>query len=402
MEKILFCNLDLLKIKFPGVEGQNLLRTRNEFLQYVKELCSDKSNNVYFISRDQSTLNSAEEHFVKKEGITDLKFRLRDNARDFVIKNKSHNNFFVFIGGKEVDFYLAVHTRSLFIVPTWTPVEEKALHYGVRVDTPSQLFKFIRTLNNHENWYAEAQIESNVTALSLMDGRYKFKAKTSNEREMVEHFEHLLKSGSSRNYYDILLYHFLAGMTNSKLFDDIELFGMIPSSDCQLNRDIYSFMWQMRIIKGKQNPRNLPHGENIILRTIPKAKAHLSYGNDQRAYMGAVEEFKTICINPDFKNKIETLRKSGRFNVCIFDDYMTHGNSFNAVRNLLKFLGANKIVFVSLGNFGRPFQKKNYNIVGDVFKNGYAFTETESSLAYFTYNTAAKDEVDVLYEIFNS
>lgn len=402
MEKILFCNLDLLKITFDGNTNPALQKIRNQFLSYAKELCSDEENHIYFISRDQKLLNSAEEHFISKYDCSNFKFRLREKARDFVMQHRHHNNLFVFIGGKEVDFHMAVHTKSLFIVPTWIPVEEKAELYGVHVDTPEQLFKFIRTLNNHENWYAKVEIEPNVTALSLMDGRYKYKAKTENERDMVEHFEQLLKFGQSRNYYDILLYHFLAGMTNNKLFDDIELFGMIPSSDCSLNDDIFGFMRQTRIIKGKHVPRNRINGENLLLRKIPKQKAHLSYSTDQRAAMGAKEEFRTLCINPDFKNKINTLRKSGKFNVCIFDDYMTHGNSFNAVRNLLKQLGANQIIFVSLGNFGKPFQKRDYTINGDVYNIGYSYSPINSSIKSLIYNDMAKDEVSELYDIFNS
>lgn len=402
MEKILFCNLDLLKKTFDGTENLVLQETRNQFLYYANDLCSDKENHLYFISRDQKLLDSAKNHFVKLKGFSNFKFCLRDKAREFVMQHRKHNNLFVFIGGKEVDFHMAVNTQSLFIVPTWIPVEEKAGFYGVHVDTPEQLFKFVRTLNNQENWYAEVEIEPNVIALSLMDGRYKFGSKTQNERDMVEHFEQLLKFGTCRNYYDILLYHFLAGMTNSKLFDDIELFGMIPSSDCSLNKDIFSFMYQTRIIKGKHVPRNLQNGENILLRISPKQKAHLSYSTDQRIAMGAKEEFKTICINPDFKNKINALKKSGKFNVCIFDDYMTHGNSFNAVRNLLQQLGANKIIFVSLGNFGKPFQKKDYAITGDVYNTGYTYTLIGSSIKYFIYNDAAKDEVSELYDIFNS
>lgn len=402
MEKILFCNLDLLKISFDSRENLALQELRNQFLQYAKELYVDEENKIYFISRDQNLLYTAEEHFIKKEKITYLNFRQRDKARDFVMKNRDRNHRFVFIGGKEVDFLLAVHTHSLFIVPTWIPVEEKAKHYGISVDTPAQLFQFIRTLNNQESWYAKASIEPNITAFSLMDGRYKCKAWTNNEKEMVEHFELLLKSGSSRNYYHILLYHFLAGMTNSNLFDDIELFGMIPSSDCTLNDDILSFMWQTRIIKGKRNPQTLPNGENLILRKLPKAKAHNSYTIDYRANMGAIDEFETICINPDFKNKINTLKKTKNFNVCIFDDYMTHGNSFNAVRNLLKNLGANKIIFVSLGNFGRPFQKKDYTITGNIFDTGYSYSLTNSNIVPLSYNSAAKNEVAELYNIFNS
>lgn len=66
-----------------------------------------------------------------------------------------------------------------------------------------------------------------------MDARYGYYAKTPEEKEMMQHFQELLKEGKSRNYYKILLYHFLAGMTNSTEFDDIELFGMVPSSNCR-------------------------------------------------------------------------------------------------------------------------------------------------------------------------
>ena len=110
---------------------------------------------------------------------------------------------------------------------------------------------------------------------------------------------------------------------------------------------MFSFMHQTRYIKGKQIPRNTPHGENLLLRKKVKNKAHLSHSTSERIQMGAIEEFNTLCINPDFQGKINRLQKQGRFNVCIFDDYLTHGNSFNAVRNLLETLGVNKIIFIS-------------------------------------------------------
>ena len=81
---------------------------------------------------------------------------------------------------------------------------------------------------------------------------------------------------------------------------------------------------------------------------------------------------------------------------------MTHGNSFNAVRNLLKQLGANQIIFVSLGNFGKPFQKKDYAINGDVYDIGYTYSPINSSIKSLIYNDMAKDEISELYDIFNS
>ena len=401
MQKILFCNLDLLKKQFPDFDNSTLKETRDSFLEYVDELCSDDENQIYFISRNQQDLDSAEKFFTAK-GYKNFNYRVRAKVRDFVNKHKAKNNYFVFISGKEVDFHLAVQTKSLFIDPTWIPTEPKTEYYGVHVDTPAQLDKFIRTLNNQDSWYAQLEIEPNVTALSLMDARHKYGARNENERDMIKHFEELLKDGTSRNYFDILLYHFLAGMTNSTLFDDIELFGMIPSSSCALNQDIFKFMTQVRYIKGKRLPKNKMDYENLLRRGTPKLKAHMLPDQSSRASMGGIHEFNTLFINPEYKEKINKLKKEGRFNVIIFDDYMTHGNTFNAVRNLLKKLGANKIIFVSLGNFGRPFQKIDYTISGDVYNPGYSYAQTSSNTKYLSYDSNAKKEISDLYDIFNS
>lgn len=400
MQKILFCNLDLLKKSFDNFDNSTLLSTRNKFLEYANKLCSD-DNDIFFISRDTTQLNSAEDFFTS-QGFKNFKFMNRYDAKNFVLTHKSKNNYFVFISGKEVDFRIAVQSKSLFIVPTWIPTEAKSEYYGVHVDTPKQLYKFIRTLNNQENWYAELEIEPNVFALSLMDARYKYRAQDQNEKEMVKHFEELLKKGISRNYYDILLYHFLAGMTNSSLFDDIELFGMIPSSNRDLNQDIFNFMTQVRYIKNKRLPKNNMDYPNLLIRKAPKMQAHMLPDQSQRSTMGGIYEFNTLIINPEYKDKINRLKKAGKFNVAIFDDYMTHGNTFNSVRNLLKHLGANKIIFVSLGNFGRPFQKIDYQISGNVYDLGYSYTQTNATTQYLTYNTNAKQEVSDLYDIFNS
>lgn len=401
MQKILFCNLDLLKKSFNNFDNSTLEKTRNQFLEYAEDLCSNDDNKICFISREQDQLNLAEKFFISK-GYKNFKFMTRHAAKEFVLKHKTKNNYFVFISGKEVDFRIAVLSKSLFIVPTWIPTEPKSEYYGVHVDNPEQLNKFIRTLNNQENWYAELEIEPDVFALSLMDARYKYKAQDENERNMIKHFEELLKDGTSRNYYDILLYHFLAGMTNSNLFDDIELFGMVPSSDCQLNPDMFKFMTQVRYIKNKRLPKNNMSYPNLLIRRKAKVKAHMLPNQSERSSMGGIHEFNTLIINPDYKDKINRLKKEGKFNVVIFDDYMTHGNTFNSVRNILKHLGANKIIFVSLGNFGRPFQKIDYNISGDVYELGYSYAQTNVTTKYLTYNTDAKQEVSDLYEIFNS
>lgn len=400
MEKLIFCNLDLLYRRFDPHHTPNVNIYRDEFADIMNQLCDSSENTIYFVSFTQQRLDEAEKLFSPK--YKNLKFCQRERIRPILTKNKERNQHFVFISGKDVDFHLAVQTQSLFIVPTWIPREEKAQNYGVHVDNPDQLKKFILSLNNQKNWYAELDLGNNVKVLSLMDARYKYKAATENERDMIEHFQMLLKEGECRNYYEILMYHFLAAMTNSTLFNDIEIFGMIPSSDCSLNESIFNFMTHVRCIKGKHLPKRPTKDPNLLQRVITKSKAHLLSNQSGRATMGADVEFNTLRINPEYQIKINSLKRSGKFNVCIFDDYMTHGNSFNAVRNLLLNLGANKIIFISLGNFGRPFQKKDYQITGDVYKTGYNYSLIHSETKYLTYNTAAKDEVAELYNIFNS
>ena len=317
-----------------------------------KELSEESDNKIYFYSRKTDLLKDYADAF-HSHGYTNFLFKDRKKIETFVKSYKNKSNYFVFVGGKNADFNLAVNTRSLYIVPTWLPLEEKAQKYGIHVNTVKQLRKFIQTLNNQNVWYSKLEVDAITTCYSLMDARYSSYANTNEEREMLLHFQELLKKGRSRNYYQILLYHFLAGMTNSAVFNDIELFGIIPSSNCNVNEDLYSFMDQIRCLKGIQPvKRKYPEEytntqKNLLLRHTQKKPAHISHSPEERANLGGDEEFSTICINPDYKKRIDKLRRENRFNVCIFDDYMTHGNTFNSVRTLFETLGANKIVCVS-------------------------------------------------------
>lgn len=404
MKKVLFCNLDLLVKKFPEYNEEISLKKRNEFLEYIKILCEDNDNIVCFISRDQNKLNSGKEHFNKK-GYNKFKYKLREDAREYVMQNRNKNNYFVFIGNKEVDFRLAVNTKSLFIVPTWIPNEDKAAYYGVCVDTPTQLYKFILTLNNNNNWYSQLQIDDRSTCISLMDARTYAGSPSLSEKQMLVNFQNLLKNGESRNYYEILMYHFLANMTSTSLFDDIELFGIIPSSNCFVNADLFRFMEQVRYIKNKRLPQSVygqpSEEQNLLIRHTPKQQMH---GGSQvgRDSIGGKREFDSLCINPAFESKIKNLKREQKFNVVIFDDYMDYGNGFNAIRCLLESIGANKIIFVSMGIFRKQFQKKDYIISGNVYGAGYSYTlESQQVLTNYVVNDSAKMEVDHLYDIFN-
>ena len=381
-------------------------KRRREFVLEFKEISGKSDNMIFFYSRKRALLMRFEEAY-HKYGYLNFIFKDRRTIEDLVKSNKNKNNYFVFVGGKNADFQLAVNTRSLFIVPTWLPLEDRTERYGIHVDTVKQLSKFIQTLNNQNVWYSRLKIDDISTAYSLMDARYGKYADTEKERVMVSNFQNLLKDHQSLGYRRILLYHFLAGMTNNMDFDDIEIFGTIPSSNCDVNEYVFDFMTQVRLLKGKQLPKRYksdvyPAQTNLLIRHTPKNQNH-NGGRERQARieLGAKDEFATLMINPDYRKKIETLKSQDRFNVCVFDDYMTHGNSFNAVRNLLEKLGANKIIFVSIGIFKSPFQKRDYVISGDVFSKEYNYQMVRyHSIDNYEINSAAKQEVSDLYDIF--
>ena len=140
---------------------------------------------------------------------------------------------------------------------------------------------------------------------------------------------------------------------------------------------------------------------NLFIRHTPKVKAHKEYSAGKRIKLGARDEFATLIVNPKFRNKIERLRKKNKLNIMVFDDYITHGNSFNVARNLLESLGANKIIFVSVGSFDAPFQKKNYKIKGSVYEPGYTYELlSEEVILDVSHQYEAKREVGRLLEIF--
>ncbi len=398
MQKVILCNLDLIK-RAEYTDFSILDSLRKE----LNDILSEDMNVVCFYSGDRRYLEEAKR--IYKENYKDYKFefRTRQSLETVILKNKDHKNYYVIVGKKNADFQLAVNNKILFVVPSWLNMEDKAEHYGVKVDNVQQLIKLIQTLNNHNYWYSKIEVDKITTVFSLMDARFVRYAQSVQEREMIENFERLLKRGASRKYYEILLYHFLSGMTNVKLFDDITLWGMIPSSDTSLNNIVFEFKEYARIINKGFDPRNATL-KNVIQRHTVKQKAHFSDSNDRIKY-GALKEFETICINPEYKQKIDTLRREGNLNVCIFDDYLTHGNTFEAIRNIFINLGANKIIFVSLGSFCNCYEKNDYNITGDVYSSNYTaknISHTQIFSTGFEIHGEAKNEIESLYNIFNN
>lgn len=258
MKKLIAFNLDLMDRRV--YKDEDLV---SDFIKELDNMLKNSQNDICFYSRDNRRVESA-----KKAFRTKYKVFLREYVETKIKKSESKERF-VIVGRKEQDFRTAVNNKLLFIVPGWLEIEEKARKYGVLVDTPKQMFQFIKTLNNQNYWYSLINVTEKTKILSLMDARYLYYAESIDEKVIMENFERLLKNGKSRDYYDILLYHLLAGMTNDKLFDDIKIWGIVPSSTCKLNGEMFSFKERVRYIKNVREPK-ASQMNNILIRHTEK------------------------------------------------------------------------------------------------------------------------------------
>lgn len=363
--------------------------------KFLSNLNSDIG--VIFYSRDENRLKP---HINLKNIYNNpMAFLNRKDTLD-LIKNNSNEKFIV-IGSKNKDFEMAVNNKILLITPQWyDSVEDKAIKYGIPVNNVTQLDYFIKTVHNQNYWYSSYQIDESTYIFSLSDARSKYCSKSAEEKEIIEIFHNILKEGKV-NHYETYLYHFLASMSNnSSLFNDINIWGIFPSSSGSLtNNEMFNFKEKVRYFMKGGTPRNDHYKkyQNILIRHTATTKSH--YDSEyQRLNYGATKHFNSICLNPGYMKSLK-----GK-NVCIFDDYLTHGNSFECARNLLRSAGVNKIIFVTLGTFRKNYQLQNYKLSGNIFSSCYKYELLDKSIinsSRFTINNNAKDEVENLHNIFN-
>ncbi|MBY2842811.1 phosphoribosyltransferase, partial [Clostridioides difficile] len=379
----------------------------------------DKSfiqNSITFIKYSINNNNivclySIDENRIREHTVLVDKINSESNQQKVYIMNRTkinsiassdHKNFFVVIGKKNKDFELAVNNKLLFLTPTWLDnIEDKAYKYAIKIKDYLQLKNFLDTLNNQKTWYSSNTLPDGTYIYSLADSRYNSYARSLKEREIDIIFENILKKGSLYQY-EIYLYHFLSSVSNyNHIFNDINHWGIFPSSNGKLlGNEMFNFKEKVRYMMKGQPLRAESYKEypNILIRHTSRSKTHGKLSPQVRISNGCKLHFPTICLNPAYKNKI-----IGK-NVCIFDDYLTHGNSFETTRNLLRKAGAKKIVFVTLGTYMNKYQYQNYELYGDIFSKNYDYkliNRSEISSDKFSINKNAKIEVENLYNIFN-
>lgn len=376
----------------------DLIDTETELLKELLKDFNDNGNKVCFVSNDGTKRNEMKVLFPFS-----LVFSRR-NIRRILNRNTDKQNYFMVLGNRNVDFILATNFKLLYLLPMWTQEkEDKCLKYGIRIDSLKILKQYINAINNQNNWFYKYNLDDKTKVFSLTSGQSKFPHGPSSmpieqeEKELIDGFRSLLKDGNI-TYYQVLFAHFMAAISNDSTFREINYWGIFPSSGLQLNEHMFEFKERARYCMGGHQPKAVitgPYKDNLLVRHTAIRKSHY-ISSSERERQGCKRHFESIHLNPAYKGKLRDK------NVCIFDDYLTYGNSFETARNLLRHEDVNEIIFVSLGKFNKPYLYQDYKLDGDVYNQVYLHDLLDKqNITSGEIDDQARKEVINLHEIFN-
>ncbi|MHC8968766.1 phosphoribosyltransferase [Priestia aryabhattai] len=370
-------------IIFPTATLKN---QKNYVYSGMKELLEQFNNDgdkVIFMSHDRSKLTDLEEEF------DFVKLCYRWQVRE-MMKNDNSGNY-ILVGSNDDDLKMASSTKSVLLTPQWSDIQEDlAVRYGLGIPSPKALYKVVQIIKNQKVWFYELDVDEKTKIYSLTSANTKGDV-TKTEKEIVEGFRNSLKHGKKK-YFKVLQLHFLASLIHNPIFKEVNIWTFMPSSGIELNEDLWALKERARILMGKKLT------EPLFFRHTPIRKSHSFKNNEDRLYCD--RHFSSININPDYQKKLR-----GKV-ICVIDDYLTNGTSFETLRNLLMSAGVKKVIFVSLGRFKRgwgiEYWNQNYKLNGDIFSQNYSYELQYEGDISGIYNEQAREEIEALYKIIYS
>ena len=154
----------------------------------------------------------------------------------------------------------------------------------------------------------------------------------------------------------------LIAIAHDPEFKDVQDWAVAPSSSTNLPQFMEELKEHVRYMMCGRS------GEAIFLRHTKTEKSRF----DDRKYRESDDycqkHFKSIKVSENYKKLEKRV-------VCVFDDYLTQGNTFETLRNLLVKCNVSKIILVSIGKFKRNdekvYKQKSFLISGDVSKTDF-------------------------------
>jgi hypothetical protein len=238
-------------------------------------------------------------------------------------------------------------------------------NYGIPISSSTALSLFFERFNNVTSpWYYKLDVSPITTFYALTDANTM--GKSSDEKDINNKFKMLLKDGLSAYRGPFTNYFLVSIYTIFKVISQADFWGTYPTSSGGSSPDLEHFLIKARQSFGKRT------SPEILIRHTSTFKRHEKFAGkiNERKADGCNSQFQTMRVNPHFRKDNKPRGKT----VCIIDDFNTYGSSCETARYLLESLGVAKLVFITMGKFGKIYCKYDYTIAGDVF-GSYTFQQ---------------------------
>lgn len=146
-------------------------------------------------------------------------------------------------------------------------------------------------------------------------------------------------------------------------FKEVKDWAVAPSSSTNPPQVMEDLKDQVRyMMNGKKC-------EAIFSRHTKTTKSRKDAKEERQKDEYGQKHFNSILVSDKYRGKLKDRV------VCVFDDYLTQGHTFEALRNLLVECKVKKIIFVSIGKFAskheKTYRQRSFSISGDVYKGDY-------------------------------
>lgn len=366
-----------------------LLFSYNAFISKVKCIVEELTTkyNIGVISHTSSKLQEIKDLFPESES-QKIHALSRSKTSNFIKQWLARDVYFIIIGTSDQDMYLASNNKIPLINPLWEHTTDGIKKYGMPINSIKKLQKYLTIYESSTTWFEKIEVDNKSTVFSLMSAktmpsvsRYR-----TNELELVNGFHDLLKNGdNSKPYIDILYYYLSAIIAKQKDLRQITDWAIFPSSGLTLNSEMLKLKERLRyLMNGK---KNFP----LLIRNTVVTKSHAM---DYTARLHCDRHFNSINLSPDYQGKL-----NGRV-VCLLDDYLTNGTSFETARNLLLHENVSHIYFIALGSFEKTYIKQDYELSGDLYTPNYRYKNNSTSYLTPEINSSAVDVITLLSKLF--
>jgi hypothetical protein len=283
-----------------------------------------------------------------------------------------HHHFF-YVGDDDLDWKTAINSGILFVHAAWSKQKQQEVT-ALRVGSPKTAYKFItHFFLPPARWGYRLDVPlRGLYIRSLLNAGKQLACDEAPGRFTLQDiftYENRRTVGGS-NARDLLMIHAIANLCAEGLITSGTRFAVYPSSTPgQSNETFTEYLGPAA---------KFFHGwlkENMLVRAVPAPDTSRLRASGRRNEVTFLNQCNTVVVNEALRTHFRTK------NIIVFDDFTTSGMSIDWARSLLRAAGAQRVILVTFGKYGRytPLSHRCFDPIGGV-ENPFEIGEYDESM----------------------